>query len=282
MALMLLQTVTIPETIVNRKIIIFRSAFGIKAVRKIAEKTKNQMFKRYFLLKSKPNEIKIDTIDKYFEQYVIIDGKYTIEYSQNWKYSIHVDEELQKLKISNKNFEPKLSKNHLELPYKILELNGTGRLCRESQLRIVFDHEWNEVGLERLPYLPFEEALQELPDETAHQEVETDFKSEKEVELLKSKILNRPTNILKIYSEIFQVTERALIFKPMYKVVVSHIKSQKKAVFLIDGGTGKTISTQKDNEIISIKEIKSKVFGISKNKVEQIRHFIIRTLKIKR
>jgi len=107
MATILTKTITIPETIVQRKVIVFKPSFGIKAVRKIAEKTKNQMFKKYLFLKSKPEETRIDSIDKYFEQYIVIDGKYIVDYSKNWNNLIQVDEEMQKLKISNKYFEPK-------------------------------------------------------------------------------------------------------------------------------------------------------------------------------
>ena len=229
MAPILSETITIPETIIQRKVIVFKPAFGIKAVRKISEKTKNKTFKKYLFLKSKPEETKIDSIDKYFEQYIVIDGKYVIDYSKNWNYLIQVDEEMQKLKISNKYFEPKILKNHLELPNKTLELEGTGRFYHESRLRIIFDQKWNEVGLERLPYLPFEEEPQELLDETDNRPGEKEFTVEKEVDILKEKIFERPSDVLKIYSEIFKVTERALIFKPMYKVRASHTKTQKKS-----------------------------------------------------
>jgi hypothetical protein len=246
MAIPLSETIIIPETIVQRKIIVFKPAVGINAVRKIANKAKNQMFTKYLFLKSKPEETKIDTIDRYFKPYVVIDGKYFIDYSKTWNYSIKVDEEMQKLKISNKNFEPKLLENHLELPYKTLELNGTGRFYHESRLRMIFDKEWNEVGLEQLPYLSFEEDPQEILDHADHQLVEKEFTSEKEVEILRSKIFKRPLDVLELHDEIFRVTERALIFKPMYKVIVSHTKTQKKATFLIDGGNGKITFNQKE------------------------------------
>jgi hypothetical protein len=285
MATILTKTITIPETIVQRKVIVFKPSFGIKAVRKIAEKTKNQMFKKYLFLKSKPEETKIDSIDKYFEQYIVIDGKYIVDYSKNWNHLIQVDEEMQKLKISNKYFEPKLSKNHLELPYKILELKGTGRFYHESRLRIIFDQKWNEVGLERLPYLPFEEEPQELLEETENQPQEKEFTAEKEVDILKGKIFKRPSDTLKIYSEIFKVTERALIFKPMYKVRTSHTKTQKKVTFLIDGGNGKITLNQKEEPNTSIKvpkDIVSEVYTMSKDKAQKIYDILKKNLKIKK
>ena len=244
-ASLLSKTISIQEKIVQRKVIFFKPAFGIKTIRKCAEKAKNQMFSKYFFLKSKPEESQINTIDKYFEPYIVIDGKYSIGYSKNWDHSIKVDEEMQKLKISNKNFEPKFLKNRIELPYKILELQGTGRFYHEDRKRIVFDQQWNEVRLDILPYLPFEEETQEILNETINQQLTKNLKAEKEVEILKSKIFKRPNQTSKIHNELFKVTERALVFKPMYKVTATHTKTQKKVTFQIDGVNGKIVSDRK-------------------------------------
>ena len=62
----------------------------------------------------------------------------------------------------------------------------------------------------------------------------------KEVELLKSKIVSRPTEILSIHNELFNVSERGLIYKPMYKVTVQNLKTKKEIAIIIDAITGKT------------------------------------------
>ena len=273
MASRLTETVIVPETIIKRKIIVFKPSVGIKAVRNIASKAKDQIFTRYHIIKSKPEETKIDTIDRYFEKYVVVDGKYCVEYSKKWSYSVNVDETMQKLKIGNKNFEPKTSQNNLEIPYNTLMLKGTGHFYKESRLRIIFDDEWNEVGIEQLPYLSFEEDPQEILDHSDAQLTKEDLTENKEVEILKSKIFKHPTDVLKIYDEAFKVTERAIIFKPMYKVCVSHIKSKKKATFLIDGSNGKIKSNQTRKMKPSTKaleEITAKAYAILKIEIEKI------------
>lgn len=271
------ETITVPETIIQRKIIVFKPAVGIKTIRNIANKAKNQTFKKYFLFKTKPEETKIDTIDRYFEPYIVIAGKYSIDYSKSWNYSIKVNEEMQKLKISNKNFEPKLLENHLELPYKNLELNGTGRFYHESRLRMILDKEGNEVGLEHLPYLSFEENPLEILDNTNRHLLEKEFKTENEVEILRSRIFKRPTDIVKVFTEIFKVTERALIYKPMYKVSVSHNMTKKKVTFLVDGSTGRITSKQKDTLKPLTKVLRDKMvepYSIFKHHVEKFFNFI--------
>lgn len=66
--------------------------------------------------------------------------------------------------------------------------------------------------------------------------------AEKEVEILKSRIVRRPSEILCIHKELFNVSERALIYKPMYKVAVKNVKTKKETTMIIDAITGKTTS----------------------------------------
>lgn len=279
----MLKTGNIQEKIVQRKIIFFKPAFDSKSIRNLAEKAKNQMFTKFFVFKTNPEESIINTIDKFFEPYIVIDGHYVIEYSMDWNHSIKVNEEMQKLKISNKNFEPKLFKKDNELPYKILELEGTGRFFHEERKRIVFDQQWNKVRLDILPYLPFEEETHEILNETHNKQLLHDLKAEKEVEILKSIIFKRPQETKKIHHELFSVTERALVFKPMYKITATHTKTKKEVSFQIDGVNGKIVSTKSEKIHLQmkndIKEIGLKIYIASKNNTKKLYTFLKKTMK---
>lgn len=281
-AFRLSKLITVQEKVVERKVIFFKSAFGIKTIRKYAEKAKSQMFSKYFFLKSNPEESEINTIDKYFEPYIVVDGIYNIDFSKDWSHSIKVNEEMQKLKINNKNFEPELD-SRIDLPYKILNLQGVGRFFHEERKRMVFDEKWNAVRLDLLPFLPFEEDTQEILYEAVNEQLTNDLRAEKEVEILKSKIFKRPKDISRIHNELFKVTERALVFKPMYKITATHIKTQKKVTFKIDGVNGKISSDNKEKLMLTtkeeIKEVGSKMFSILKAQSEKVYNFIRKTGK---
>lgn len=282
-AFQLSKLANVQEKITERRVIFFKSAFGIKTARKYAEKAKSQMFSKYLFLKSRPEESEINTIDKYFEPYIVVDGIYSIDFSKDWSHSIKVDEEMQKLKVSNKNFEPEFLDDRVDLPYKILNLQGVGRFFHEERKRMVFDDKWKEVRLDLLPYLPFEENEQEFLNESVNQQLTNDLRAEKEVEILKSKILKRPTDASIIHKELFNVNERALVFKPMYKITATHINTQKKATFLIDGVNGK-ISLDHKEKLTSltkegIKELGSKIFSGLKKQSKKAYDFVKETGK---
>jgi hypothetical protein len=111
-----------------------------------------------------------------------------------------------------------------------------------------------------------------------------DLKAEKEVEILKSNIFKRPIDVSIIHKEVFKVTERALVFKPMYKITATHIKTQKRVNFLIDGVNGKISSKQKEEITFLTKEgigeLGSKIFTGLKKQSDKAYNFVKKTGKL--
>ncbi len=234
------KTIDVPEKVIERKIIVYKPRVNIKTIRSIAENMKTQIFRKFIFVKPKPEEVHIVSIDKYFEPYVFIDGEYSIIYSKKWVHNIKVDETMQELTIYGEKVAPKSLKKHLKIPCKILQLNGCGRFKFDLKSNIIFDKNWQEVGVEQLPFLPFEEQPERILANFDRNYGNIRMTDEKEVDILKSRIIKRPSEILSIHHELFEVYERAEIYKPMYKVVVKNFKSQKELVLVIDAITGKT------------------------------------------
>jgi hypothetical protein len=232
--------ICVPEKVVDRKIIVYKSCVDPKEVRATAEKMKTNLFSKFVFMKPKPEEIQIVSIDKYFEPYVVVDGEYSIDYSQNWSYNIQVDETMQNLTFCGEKITPVSLKDHLATPCKIVTLAGVGRFKSEAKARLIFDCQWREVGLEKLPFVPFEEQPEKILDTVDPNPESASVSEEKEVEILKSRLIQRPSDILSIHKELFSVFDRALIYKPMYKVTVKNIKTKKEATIIIDAITGKT------------------------------------------
>jgi len=83
------KNIAIPEEIAERKIIVYKSRVDIKTVRTTAEKMKAKLFRKFVFMKPKPEEVKVVSISKYFEPYIVVDGSYIIDYSKNWVYDSH-------------------------------------------------------------------------------------------------------------------------------------------------------------------------------------------------
>jgi len=235
----LLETVTVPEKIVERKIIVFKSRLDLNAIRLTAEKMKTRLFTKFMLIKAKSREIRIVSIDKYYEPHVVIDGEYTIDYSARWFYYIQVDETMQEIALFGKTFKPEPLENP-EIPRKVIKLTGEGRFRYENKAHMIFDRQWREVGLEQLPYVPFEEQPEKILKELGKKFGDFEIPAEKEIDLLRSKIAQRPKDITHIHKELFTVSERAVIYKPMYKITFQNTRTGKEATVMIDAVTGQT------------------------------------------
>jgi len=236
------KNITIPEEIVKRKIIVYKPRIDIKTVRATAEKMKTQLFRKFVFMKPKPEEVQLVSINRYFEPYVVVDGEYSIDYSKNWVHNIQVDDTMQDLTLFGEKVRPKTLRGNLQIPCKILQLTGEGRFKLEAKAHIIFDKQWLEVGLEQLPLVPFEEQPEKILSNVDQEFGNAEMAAEKEVEILKSRIVRRPSEILCIHNELFKVSERAVIYKPMYKVTVRNVKTKKETTMIIDAITGKTTS----------------------------------------
>ncbi len=198
------------------------------------------LFRRLIFMKPKPEEVQTISIEKYFEPYVVVEGEYSIDYSKNWSHNIQVDETMQELTFFGEKITPVSLKDHLATPCKIVTLSGVGRLKFEAKARLIFDNDWQQVGLEELPFVPFEEQPEKALGSVEQNPKNFNLSDDKEVELLKSMLVQRPSDVLSVHNELFTVFDRALIFKPMYRVSFVNIKTKKEATLQIDAITGKT------------------------------------------
>jgi len=250
----LLKNVNVPEKVSEQKIIVYKSRIDIKSVRATAENMKTKLLRKLVFMKPKPEEVQIVSMDKYFEPYVVVDGEYNIEYSKNWTHNIQVDETMQEITIFAEKIRPVSLKDHLSTPCKIVTLTGKGRHKFEAKAHLIFDKHWRKVGLEQLPFVPFEEQPEKILNMIDQKYGNFNMTTGKEVELLKSKIVNRPTDILIIHNELFKVCERAIIYKPMYKVSIQNLKTKKEIIIINDAITGKTTKDTQQTRIRLKKE----------------------------
>jgi len=206
---------------------------------------KAQLFRKLVFMKPKPEEVQIVSINRYYEPYMVVDGEYSIDYSKKWVHNIQVDETMQELTIFGEKIKPNSLTSRLGLPCKILQLTGVSRFRHETKAHLIFDKQWKEVGLEQLPYVPFEEQPEKVLSEVDKSFGNAETGTPKEVEILKSRIVQHPSEILCIHNELFKVSERTIIFKPMYKITFRNTKTNKETALSIDAISGKTSTVKK-------------------------------------
>ena len=62
-----------------------------------------------------------------------------------------------------------------------------------------------------------------------------------DVNFVKNRIAKRPKDMCRIVEEIFDVTERSVIYTPRYKLLFRNVKTGEEKVLVLDGITAKRI-----------------------------------------
>ena len=211
----------------NRETIVLKSRLDTIKVRLLEEKLKSRLFAKIGFLKPKSEEVRLITVDKYYEPYIVVGGKYAIDYRK-----------------------------------KRVFTDGIARFHYEDKAYCVLDMMGHEIDPKQLPFasskgrtveglakagtklVPFVSSKGHTVEELARARlklVEVKISSEEEIEFLRSRIVSRPSDVGEVIKEIFEVNERALIYCPMYQLTFRNVKTGKDAIAKIDGITGKTV-----------------------------------------
>lgn len=230
-----------PEKIVERKTIVYKTLVDPTIVKLTGEKMKNKMFAKFGLLKPKPEDIRCVSIDKYYEPYIIADGKYTIDYYRKRVYTIEVDEEVREVIILNHTFKPEAPEERPKKPQRVVKLEAEERLSYEDKAYLILDRIGREVALEQMPSAPSEDKPEEILAEIEEKVRKLEMAPNKEINILKSKIVKRPPDIKRVVEELFEVSERAIIYTPVYEIAFENVRSGEVKTVEMDGVTAKML-----------------------------------------
>jgi hypothetical protein len=223
---------SIQENNVKRKTIVYEAHIDPTVIRVSGEKLKKQLFTRFGFLKPKSEEIQFVSLDKYYEPYIVISGKYFIDYFRKCTYIFKVDEGVMEVVLLKNKFVPENFKSS-----KVVKLHGEERLVNKAKAFLIMDKNGNDYDAADLSSAPSEAKpekviakfkIEELPENT-------------DVNFIKNRIAQRPRDMCRIVEEIFEVTERSVIYTPRYKLLFKNVKTGEEKVLVLDGVTAKRI-----------------------------------------
>ncbi len=227
----------LPAKIVERKITVLKSRFNHDGIELLADELKGKLFAKMHFLKPKPEEVQVVSIDKYYEPFIVVGGKYEVEYYKRHVFPVQVEEDAAEIALYGKKFKPQPLNNHSESPIRKVELEGEALFDYRNEAHIILDKAGREIPYEKMPLAPSEEQSMEKLVELGIKTEKIKISREKEIDLLRSRIVERPSDGV-ITKEIFEVNERAVVYSPMYQLTFRNVKTRKEANVKIDGITG--------------------------------------------
>lgn len=225
------------ERITERKTIVYETRTDTTVIKVAAEKVKTQLFGRFGIMKPRPEEIKLVSFGKYYEPYMIINGRYSIDYYRKCVYTVKVDKKVKEIILLNQKLEPIQPTDPSMRDHNVIKLEGEERLMNELAASLILDKSGRDVALTKLPSAPSERNPEKILAAFGVKEIAPEV----DLEVIRSKILKRPKDINRLVSELFEVKERAVIYTPRFKVRFKNMRTGEEKTAEFDGVTAESI-----------------------------------------
>jgi len=231
------ETTPVKENIVARKTIVYETLIDPTVIRVASEKLKHQLFTRFGLFKPKPEEIQFVSINKYYEPYIVVSGKYSIDYYRKCAYTVKVDKGVLEVILLKHKFVPEQAESSTAKGGSIIRPEGEERLVNEAKASFILDKYGRDATLERLPPAPSEKNPKKVIAKFSIEEVAQNV----DVDFVRDRLVKRPNDIKRIVNEIFEVAERVVIYTPRFKLLYKNVKTSEEKALEFDGVTSNRI-----------------------------------------
>lgn len=259
----------------RRKRIVLKSRYDQTVIKILAEKLKENVFPRKGFHKPKPIDIELISLEKYYEQYLIIKGKYSIDHCKSLSYSLKVEKDAHEVFLLNETLKPETNLDQSN-DYSTIKINGVAHFHHEHEASCIMDKNGRDIESKELDDILKEENKKEKLNKIGLRKKipKSKISPEEEINLLRAKLVIRPKNTGEVIKEKFDINERKLVYIPLFELNFRNKKTEKEAVVKINGINGKIVLTNFVNKTIPSKiledlDIKSDEVAKSENIVSE-------------
>ena len=151
-------------------------------------------------------------------------------------YNISIDSEVTEVILLNQKLYPDKNQD----PVGSLKLEGEERLVVEKKGFFMLAENGQEVNLETLPSAPSEKNTEETIAKFGIKEINP----EADVDFIRQRFVQRPENLSRIVSEVFEICERVVIYAPRFKLTYVNADTYQRKSIEFDGVTSKRINNE--------------------------------------
>lgn len=216
-------------------VIVQKVAKDYKSIKKVVDKNMVKTFSKIFFIRPKPHEIECESINLIYESFLIMNMKYHLEYYQNKKYTLNVDDNVVETTIFNHSLEP-VKVEEKSGSHKQIIIESKEHVIHENTKQVALDRKGRLIDQKNLPSAQTEpdpiKFLDSYKTNVRHIEVSIP-------EILKKSIEKRPANIAQIINEQIEITNQILIFTPIFEARCKNLKSHEIKIIPVSAITGK-------------------------------------------
>ncbi len=223
------------EKIARRKTVVYEAVVDPELIKVACEKLKQQLFAKFAFhwFQPKIEDIEFVSLEKCYEPYIFISGKYFINYLRKRAFTLEVDEEVREVIVRPNTYVPETSKSK-----KIVKLFGEERLIKEAQAVLILDRNGRDVDPDDIhlssPEMNPEKVIEEFGIKELYENADVNF--------IKDRIVKLPKELCQIVDEIFEVTERTVVYCPRYKLLFRWTKTGEEKTLVLDAVTAEKVN----------------------------------------
>jgi len=216
-------------------VIVQKVAKDYKLIKNIIDKKMVKTFSKMFFIKPKPDEIECESINLIYESFLITNIKYHLEYCQNKKYNINVDNNVVETTIFNHSLEP-VNVEEKSGRQKQIIIQSKERVIHENTKQVAVDRRGRLINYKNFPTGQIEPNPVKFLDsyQTNVRHIELSIP-----EILNKSIEKRPANIAQIINEQIEVISQTLIYTPIFEARCRNFKSHEIKIISVSAITGK-------------------------------------------
>ncbi|MHA2231863.1 MAG: hypothetical protein ACXAB4_05175 [Candidatus Hodarchaeales archaeon] len=201
-------------------------------------------------LKPKAYDIELVGSEKYYEPYIVVGGKYSLDYCRKHDFKLEVKKKAREVYIAGKKFEVLASRSGKNFK-QVIQFEGQEYAHFESESFFVFDRLRREISPKSFSFAPYETRLEGEPDVSLNlRKVRVSI--DEVIELVRSRIAKRPPDLAEIIREVFEITENSIVYRPFFEFTYHNIKTNNYATLRVDGVSGEKVLCKFENEHINM------------------------------
>jgi len=234
------------ERMGKRKLVVHKIAMDLENVKNIVEKDKTGFFAKLGFIKPKHKEIECESVQLFYEPFVVAKANYLLDYYKKRTYTIRVSEEVSEVIIFDQTIKPTVMKKRvkglLKRPYKEIMLDAQERVIHEATANVALNRTGREIDPTKLPSAPAEPEPEKVLKGRGDKARKLKIPPDSIIDIIRTRIVKRPRDIGRIAKETFEVTEHAVVYTPIYEARCRHLKTGEIKIIPISGVTSKMLS----------------------------------------
>ena len=234
------------ERIKKRKLIVHKIAIDLETAKRVVEKGKTGFFAKLGFLKPKHEEIECESLPLFYEPFVVAKANYFLDYYKKKAYAIRIGDEVSEVIVFGQTLKPKVVKERvkgiLKRPHKEIMLDAQERVIHKATVYIALNRTGREIDPTKLPSAPAEPEPNKVLKECGDKARKLRFSPDGVIDIVRKRTVKRPPDIGRIAKEVFQVTEHAVVYTPIYEARCRHLKTGEIKIIPISGVTSKMLS----------------------------------------